>query len=105
MAAPKQTDPFYKSARWRAVRLLALQRDLYQCRVCGCDVSASGAARVDHIRERATHPELELDLDNLRTLCPRHDNQAHAEKGGKAKPGAGRVERFKRGVDAGGWPR
>ena len=103
---PKVTDSFYKSKRWRTVRRFALERDLYQCVVCGADVSAPGAARVDHVKERSTHPELELDIDNLRTLCVLHDQQSHREKGGTPDaPRTERVERFAfKGVDRDGWP-
>jgi 5-methylcytosine-specific restriction endonuclease McrA len=103
---PKHTDPFYTSKRWRAVRVLALRRDLYRCVICGADVSASGAARVDHIKERSNHPDLELDVDNLRTLCVLHDRHAHREKNGRPQaPGTERIVRFKlKGCDANGWP-
>jgi 5-methylcytosine-specific restriction endonuclease McrA len=72
---------FYHSPRWRALRLVALRRDRWRCTICGVSVSAKGQARVDHIHPRTTHPHLELALDNLRTLCPRCDNQGHREKG------------------------
>lgn len=100
---PKKPDPFYASTRWRKVRLLALRRDLYRCVVCGADVSASGVARVDHIKERSNYPDLELDVDNLRTLCTLHDSHAHREKG--MAPGTERTVRFKlKGCDVNGWP-
>lgn len=92
MTAHKRADPFYLSPAWRKLRQQALHRDGYRCVVCHHDVSARGAARVDHIKPRLTHPELELSLDNLRTLCPDHDNQAHREKGATTK--SRRIERF-----------
>jgi 5-methylcytosine-specific restriction protein A len=103
---PKHTDPFYTSKRWRAVRAQALRRDLYRCVVCGADISASGAARVDHIKERSNYPELELDLDNLRSLCTLHDRHAHREKSNRPNaPDKPRVVRFQiRGCDSNGWP-
>jgi len=98
----KRADPFYTAPAWRALRRAALRRDGYRCVVCDCDVSAPGAARVDHIKTRRERPDLALVLANVRTLCPEHDNQAHREKG---QGGGPRVERFVlRGCDADGWP-
>jgi 5-methylcytosine-specific restriction endonuclease McrA len=88
---------FYLTKAWRRVRLLALQRDDYSCVVCGANVRAPGAARVDHIRPLASNPELGLVLNNLRTLCVTHDNQAR-ERGRSV-----RVEKFG-GCDANGVP-
>jgi 5-methylcytosine-specific restriction protein A len=103
---PKKTDPFYTAKRWRVLRRLALERDLYRCVVCGADISEIGAARVDHIKERSNYPELELDLDNLRSLCTLHDRHAHREKSNRPNaPDTPRVERFQmRGADLNGWP-
>jgi 5-methylcytosine-specific restriction endonuclease McrA len=99
------TDPFYFSPAWRALRLLVLRRDRWRCVVCGAGVWARGAARVDHIKPRRTHPDLELVSDNCRTLCTLHDAQAHRERGPGRAPVVGRVERFTlRGVGADGWP-
>ena len=98
----KRADPFYQSAAWRVLRLKALKRDGHRCVVCHCDVSGKGQSRVDHIKPRRTHPQLALELGNLRTLCADHDNQSHREKGTGA---ADREERFViRGCDAQGYP-
>jgi 5-methylcytosine-specific restriction protein A len=79
-----------------------LKRDGYRCVVCRIDVSSPGASRVDHVKPRKTHPHLALDLTNLRTLCPDHDNQSHREKGSGSP---NRDERFViRGCDETGWP-
>ena len=93
---------FYASRRWRQVRGIVLLRDNYRCAVCGKKVAGLNEARVDHIKPRETHPELELALDNLRTLCPECDNRGHREKG-KRNFGGGRIERFA-GSDVNGWP-
>ncbi len=72
--------------------------------ICGADVSARGAARVDHIKPRSRYPELAWSLDNLRTLCSGCDNQSHREK---AMPGyrGERIERVViRGFDRHGVP-
>jgi len=98
-----KTDPFYYSQAWRELRAHVLKRDGYRCVVCGGDVSAVGAARVDHIKPRSTHPHLELDSPNCRTLCPLHDSQAHRER---SRGGGGdRIEKFRIiGSDADGFP-
>lgn len=77
---PKATDKFYLSREWRVVRLIVLRRDGYRCVICRRDVSASGEARVDHVKPRATHPELSLVVENLRTLCTTCDSNSHREK-------------------------
>lgn len=98
----KTTDPFYLSPEWRRLRAIVLHRDSYRCVICKADVSAKGAARVDHILTRRARPDLELDAGNLRVLCSSCDNQSHREK-----PGGGyqRQERIViRGHDANGQP-
>jgi 5-methylcytosine-specific restriction endonuclease McrA len=96
----KRPDPFYYSAAWRKTKALVLARDGYRCVVCGADVSAPGASRVDHIIARKDRPDFALDPANLRTLCATHDNQAHREKGSRS---AVRAERFG-GCDVTGMP-
>jgi hypothetical protein len=81
----------------------SLARDGFRCVVCGCSVVGKGQARVDHIKPRRTHPHLAFVLSNLRTLCAKHDNQAHREKG--CGGSAERDERFVvKGCGADGWP-
>jgi 5-methylcytosine-specific restriction endonuclease McrA len=99
----KRADPFYFSPAWRSLRLHVLRRDRYRCVVCGRDVSAQGAARIDHIQPRRARADLELDPSNCRTLCVLHDAQAHRERAAR-RPVAGRIERFVLGVDKDGWP-
>lgn len=89
----KKSDPFYVSTPWLRLRRLALIRDNWCCRHCGISVRGKGKARVDHILARSQYPELELDLDNLQSLCPPCDNRKHIEK---------KVDRPFTGVD--GWP-
>jgi 5-methylcytosine-specific restriction endonuclease McrA len=83
------------------MRAIVLLRDGYRCVKCGVKVAGLGAARVDHIKSRETHPELELAMDNLRTLCPECDNRSHREK--TRRNFTGRDERFA-GSDVNGWP-
>jgi 5-methylcytosine-specific restriction protein A len=100
------TGNFYRTKAWRRLRWHVLVRDNFRCVVCGADVGSRYAARVDHILPRKTHPHLELDEANCRTLCAAHDNQSHREKGSRRVTlGAhGRVERFNVAVDNDGWP-
>jgi 5-methylcytosine-specific restriction protein A len=69
----KRGDPFYISKAWEAVRTTVLRRDRYICNHCQakCLGKAKGmpSPNVDHIKPRRTHPELELDPHNCRTLC------------------------------------
>ena len=87
----KQADPFYSTGRWRRVRAAALARDHGLCRDCveiylrNPTHKVSTADVVHHLRPRRTHPELELDLDNLISLCDTHHERRHPERR-KAKP-------------------
>jgi len=76
---------FYRSREWRRFRYAILVRDNFRCVICGADVSAIGAARVDHIKTLRTHPHLALEPSNARTLCVIHDAQGHREKGSGAR--------------------
>lgn len=101
--AHKRADPFYLSSTWRALRIVILKRDGYRCVICKADVSAKGAARIDHIKPRSTHPELAMEQSNLRTLCTDHDNQIKERTAGQADRKRGGVT-FIRGSDADGMP-
>lgn len=87
----KKTDPFYKSGPWRAVRQQALDRDLGICQEClrrfyaGQVIKVQNAVMVHHIKPREERPDLELDLNNLESLCDKHHNYFHPEKGHKPK--------------------
>ena len=90
--------PFYQSSAWQSLRKQALARDRYHCVLCGANVGARGAARVDHIKPRAQYPGLALVLSNVRTLCATCDNRRHAaDKAGAANAAL-------RGADANGLP-
>ena len=97
----KKGDKFYWDPRWRLLRRRVLQRDRYRCVVCGRDVSAPGAARVDHIKPRSTHPHLAFDINNCRVCCAACDNQGHREKGSTNRHS--RDERFVYGFDEQGF--
>ncbi len=87
MQNAKQTDPFYTSARWLHVRAKALARDHYTCQLClaafrdGAMLRPRTATIVHHIIPRTERPDLELDLDNLQSVCATHHNREHPEKG------------------------
>ena len=97
----RSNQSLYDSLAWKLLRLATRRRDRFRCVVCGADVSASGAARSDHIVSVDERPDLALVASNIRTLCVEHDNQAHREKG----HGKERDARFVvRDVDASGMP-
>lgn len=83
----KQTDPFYKSDPWKRIRKVALARDHGICQDCleakrrGERRRARWAVMVHHILPREKYPELELELDNLVSLCDSCHNKRHPEKG------------------------
>lgn len=85
----KRNDPFYTSAAWRNVREQALIRDHYECQQCvklmemGKLFRPHRATMVHHIKPRELFPELELDLDNLVSLCDACHNREHPERGFK----------------------
>ena len=89
----KQADPFYLSKAWRTVRAEALRRDHGMCVRCMERFMNGGekprlAVIVHHKKSRKEYPELELDLDNLESLCDICHNREHPEKG-KKKPETG----------------
>lgn len=93
----------YRTARWQRLRLVALERDGWECvwcgsLLCGGRVNRNGALRsavVDHIEPHRGAVGLFFDAANLQSLCKEcHD-------AGKAA-----VERlgFDPAVDVEGWP-
>ncbi|MBQ8616280.1 MAG: HNH endonuclease [Clostridia bacterium] len=85
----KKADPFYLSKEWRMVREEALARDKYVCQEClrlfnaGHTIKVRPAAMVHHVKPREEYPELSLVLSNLESLCYKHHNVIHPEKGMK----------------------
>ncbi len=57
---------FYQTREWRELRYSVLVK---YGRVCQCCGQTQGYIHVDHIKPRSTHPELELDQNNLQILC------------------------------------
>lgn len=61
-------DPFYCSKAW--LRLRDWKRmDQPLCEECLNHGIVKAMQHVDHIKPRRDYPELELDADNLRSLC------------------------------------
>ena len=83
----KESDPFYHTAAWKAAAAERMRLDNYLC--CDCmDRYRNGgrgkvrdAEVVHHVIPRSERPDLELDIQNLRSLCKKCHNQRHPEKG------------------------
>lgn len=72
------SDQFYRSQAWRRKRLEGLKRDRFECVWCReSGKLTTKRLEVDHIKEYDSHPELGLELDNLRTLCHYCHNKRH----------------------------
>lgn len=91
--AYKRSDPFYHSTEWKRVRAAALMRDGGMCQICmqrlrdGYGIKPRRATMVHHIIPRSERPDLELQLDNLVSLCARCHEQEHTEKRDKMARG------------------
>ena len=87
----KESDPFYHSKEWKRIRKDALQRDGGMCQDCmdkfraGLIRKPRRAVMVHHIIPRSERPDLELVMDNLRSLCARCHEEHHPEKRSKPK--------------------
>ena len=69
---------FYNSSDWKRLRKQALERDHHECVWCRDEGRVTiDSLEVDHSKELEFHPELALDLDNLRTLCKECHNKRH----------------------------
>lgn len=101
------SDPFYWSPAWRKVRKERLALNV-RCQHPKCRAFAT---HVDHLRPRATHPHLELELSNTQALCHSHHSAKTAREDGgfgnaRCLPGGDRVGRGKlaRGAGPDGMP-
>jgi hypothetical protein len=65
----RKPNAFYRTAEWKRVRYLALQRDGGRCQLCGACAHDGVRMHVDHIKALALYPQLALDLNNMQTLC------------------------------------
>ncbi len=69
---PELADSFYRSYKWRRLRVDTLEanRERYGMLACECcGKMGEGTFHVDHIYPRSRHPELALDPANLQVLC------------------------------------
>lgn len=65
---------WYKTARWKALRLVVLKRDLFTCQRCGAVCGGKGEAVCDHKRAHRGDEGIFYDAGNLWCLCkPCHD--------------------------------
>lgn len=91
MADYKESDPFYHSKEWKRIRMDALMRDGGMCQDCmekfraGIIRKPRRATMVHHIIPRKERPDLELVMDNLRSLCAKCHEEHHPERREKAK--------------------
>lgn len=77
------TSKFYKSRRWKALRLQALERDNNECQQCKERGYFHVAECVHHIKEVKEVPQLALTLSNLKSLCNKCHNITHGKCGSK----------------------
>ena len=90
MKSYKESEPFYHSKEWKRIRMDALTRDGGMCQDCmekfraGLIRKPRRAVMVHHIIPRKERPDLELVMDNLRSLCARCHEEHHPER--RAKP-------------------
>ena len=73
-----ETRQFYSSPEWQQIRSHVIQRDGRICSVCGKCIHNDIDVTVDHKYPRSKHPDLALDIDNLRVLCRRCNSRKGA---------------------------
>jgi len=71
----------YDLAVWKKLRKQALIRDKYLCQSCLENNRITQAQEVHHVLPVESHPELQLTLDNLQSLCrPCHEQTKEKTK-------------------------
>lgn len=81
MASQPPWKAWYKTARWRALRLKVFLRDLFQCRKCKRIEGDTSKLVCDHITPHRGDERLFWDEANLQTLCKDcHDKVKQAEE-------------------------
>ena len=77
---------FRNNPRWKQAREDCLDRDGRACVWCGtAEEDLEQPLEADHILEANSHPELALEVENLRTLC----KPCHIERGRQSSAGVG----------------
>lgn len=79
---------FYATDEWQNLRQEVLERDHYECQWCKAEgrvTTKDTVLEVDHIMTVEQHPELALDINNLRTLCKDCHNKRHHRFNYKSK--------------------
>lgn len=72
---------WYKTARWRELRLKVLERDGYQCQRCGLIEPRSSQLIANHKTPHRGDETLFWHEDNLETVCkPCHDGPIQREE-------------------------
>jgi 5-methylcytosine-specific restriction endonuclease McrA len=83
------SDPRLRTAAWQSLRLVVLDRDLWQCQVKG-DGCLGFAGEVDHIISTVDDPASFWDVANLRASCKRCNARRGAEVTNRRRRGARR---------------
>jgi len=72
---------WYKTARWRALRLEVFLDDLFRCRSCGHVDGNTANLVCDHVKPHRGDERLFWDRTNLQTLCKAcHDGRKQREE-------------------------
>lgn len=77
-AASKPGDPFYGSTAWQKIRRAKIS-DCPLCERCEAAGRTTAATEVHHKQARQDAPHLELDYENLESICPRCHRLATVE--------------------------
>ncbi|MFW2829888.1 HNH endonuclease [Sphingomonas sp. ID0503] len=70
---------WYKTARWRALRIATFVRDAFTCQMCG-RVAPAGELTADHRRPHRGDEALFWDADNVETLCTSPCHVKHKQR-------------------------
>lgn len=81
----KEAQGFYESPPWRKLRAIKLASNPL-CEPCQREGRLVEARFVHHVRERSTHPELALVLENLESICASCHSRHHARRKGRGTP-------------------
>jgi 5-methylcytosine-specific restriction enzyme A len=78
---------WYKTSRWRSLRMEILLRDHFTCKMCGRVEGRTSRLVCDHIKPHRGNESLFWDQSNLQTLCadPCHNSKKQQEEQGITK--------------------